>query len=69
MAAQDRNVYDKSAAKPAAKADPPSMLDQLADALFGAGHGTKPDFVEGGKSVNKAVDEAVKGAPGNTTDY
>jgi len=64
MAAQDRDVYDKPA-KPAAKVDPPTMLDQLTDALFGAGHGT---VAHNGKSVDQTVDEAVKGVPGST-DY
>lgn len=31
--------------------------------------GSDPDFVEGGKGVSKAVDDAVKSAPGNTTEY
>lgn len=28
-----------------------------------------PDFVEGGKGVSKAVDDALKTTPGNTADY
>ena len=39
-----------------------TILDQLTDALFGAGHGTT---MHAGKTVDQTVDEAVKGAPGS----
>ena len=58
MAAQDRDVYAKAdTPKTPAKA-PPTMLDQLTDALFGAGHGT---VAHQGKSVDKTVDDAMSG--------
>jgi hypothetical protein len=44
------------------------LLENLRDAL----HGVLPQegkVVEGGKSVDDAVNEAVSGVPGNTTDY
>jgi hypothetical protein len=71
MAAQDRDVYDKSTPAPKTPAkDPPNFLDQLTDALWGAGHGTRDaTATHGGKTVDKVVDEAVKGVPGNTTEY
>lgn len=45
-----------------------SLLSGL-KGLLGMGGSKKPSISEGGKDVNSAVDEAVRGTPGNTTDY
>jgi hypothetical protein len=47
-------------------------LENLHDALssfLGIGADSKNQPAHGGKSVDSVVDEAVKGVPGNTTDY
>ena len=58
MAEQDRDVYDKGPAKAAAPAEKPTLLDQLTDALFGAGHGV---VAHQGKSVDQTVKDAMDG--------
>jgi len=48
----------------------PAHVNSLVEGLKGLlGIKGQTDMVEGGKSVSKAVDEAVASAPGNNADY
>jgi hypothetical protein len=48
----------------------PAHVNSLVEGLKGLlGISGQSDMVEGGKSVSKAVDDAVASAPGNNADY
>lgn len=67
-AAQREKSADSSDKTATAEPDHISQLRGSLRKLLGM-KAEDPDFVEGGKGVSKAVDDAVASVPGNSTDY
>lgn len=66
----DNGAAKASSPSSSADAPKPEHVKGFLDGLKGMlGMGGDQDFVEGGKGVGKAVDDAVASTPGNNADY